>query len=101
MFMLDDLDHLYQNALCTFPFSGGDFVLGLSCEFAGDADVCVCTFVGCLAQKSDVGDASSCASSDRECDYDDIVDDIEMAMEQEFAGFDSSDSVESEALFAH
>ena len=81
-------------------------MLGLSCEFTeySDADVCVCTFVGCVAQRSDVSDASSSASSDHDKEYEIEELEMQMAMEQEFAGFDSSDSpdsVEIDALFEH
>jgi len=73
---------------------GGDFVLSLSCEFSGDAEVCVCSFVGCVAQKREMVCAPIAdADADRK-EYDDIVDDIELAMESEFA-FDSSESVTS------
>jgi len=73
---------------------GGDFVLSLSCEFSGDAEVCVCSFVGCVAQKREMVCAPIVdADADRK-EYDDIVDDIELAMDNEFA-FDSSESVTS------
>merc|ERR1719471_2256885 len=59
---------------------GGDFVLSLSCEFSGDAEVCVCSFVGCVAQRREV----ACPSIADDKEYDEIVDDIELALEREF-----------------
>merc|ERR1712154_100240 len=70
---------------------GGDFVLGLSCQFSEykhkGSDLCVCTFVGCVAQRSDVSDDYSSTTSDYEGE-----DELQMAQE---------DSLEVEATPEH
>jgi len=58
---------------------GGDFVLSLRCEFSGDSEVSVCNFVGCVASRREM----ACESVADDKEYDEIVDDIELSMENE------------------